>query len=255
MDLRATLDQSLRQIFFVATAARRAELKAYVSQHTQNIVQDGPFKGMALTGETSWDPAGDEPAKLLGFYEEEIYPAVEDAIAAAPDVVVNVGCAEGFYAVGLARRLPQARVVAFDIDPNAQTVCRKTGLANGVGDRLEVAGEATAAILDQILSQGARPFLFMDCEGGEMDLLDPKAAPVLARTRILVELHDFANRAITPVLRDRLAPSHDLTFIGEGARDPNRSPLLSPLNSMDRWLAICENRPEQMSWLHAVPRG
>jgi 16S rRNA G1207 methylase RsmC len=32
-------------------------------------------------------------------------------------LAINVGCAEGYFAVGLAMLLPQARVTLFDIDP------------------------------------------------------------------------------------------------------------------------------------------
>jgi len=254
MDLRETLNNSLRSIFHTSMAARRAELRAYVAGQTGNIVQAGPFAGMVLTGDTSWDPEGDETSKLLGFYEEEIHTHLEQAIASQPDLVLNVGCAEGYYAVGLARRLPQSRTIAFDIDPNAQNVCRKTAVINYVAARMSVAGAASAADLETFLCDAQSPFIFMDCEGAEMELLDPEVAPSLCRTRILVELHDFANRAITPILKARFEETHHLEFIPEGPRDPNRSPLLAQLNSMDRWIAICENRPEQMFWLDAVPR-
>ncbi len=254
MDAQARLDQTLSRIRYMACEERRAQLRAYVAGQTNNIVQSGPFEGLVLTGDTSWDANGDEAAKLLGFYEEEIHPALERAIAAEPDLVMNVGCAEGFYAVGLARRLPNARTLAFDIDPTAQNVCRKTAMVNYVVDRMAIMGETSAEGMENFLAGPARPFIFMDCEGAEMELLDPAIAPSLLRTRILVELHDFANRAITPILRGRFEATHELEIIGEGARDPNRSPLLRPLNSLDRWLTICENRPEQMFWLHAIPK-
>jgi len=99
MDLRKTIDKSMHSIFHTAMGARRAELWSYVAGHTNNIVQAGPFAGMLLTGDTSWDAVGDETSKLLGFYEEEIDPHLEQAIAAKPDLVLNVGCAEGYYAV------------------------------------------------------------------------------------------------------------------------------------------------------------
>jgi len=126
---------------------------------------------------------------------------------------------------------------------------------NYVAPRMAVTGGASAADLEELLSEAQSPFIIMDCEGAEMELLDPEIAPSSRKTRILVELHDFANRAITPILKSRFEDSHDLEFIPEGPRDPNQSPLLAQLNSMDRWIAICEHRPEQMFWLNAVPRS
>jgi hypothetical protein len=255
MDLRANIDQSMNQILYAAVGARRAMVHNFVEGQIGRIVQDGPFAGMALTNESSWDAHGDKTAKLLGFYEEEIYPSLEDAIAAEPDVAINVGCAEGFYAIGLARRLTNSRVIASDIDSRAQEVCARSASANYVATRVQIVGGLDAAGLNELIGPAAKPFVFMDCEGAEMELLDPVIAPNLIKTRFLVELHDFANEAITPVLTGRFSATHDLTFIAEGPRDPNRSPILAKLNSLDRWLAVCENRPQQMSWLYAVPKS
>jgi hypothetical protein len=255
MDLRANIDQSMSQILYAAVGARRAMVHHFVENQIGRVVQAGPFTGMVLTQESSWDAHGDKTAKLLGFYEEEIYPSLEDAIASEPDLAINVGCAEGFYAVGLARRLPNSRVIASDIDTRAHDVCARTASLNYVATRLQIVGGLDAAGLNEMIGAAQKPFIFMDCEGAEMELLDPIIAPNLMKSRILVELHDFANEAITPVITGRFSQSHDLTIIVEGARDPNRSPILARLNSLDRWIAVCENRPQQMSWLYAVPKS
>lgn len=252
MDLEGTRTEVLRGVLMLANAARRAELTAYVAGHTGNVVQRGPFAGMAILEEKSWGNAGDLASKLLGFYEEELHQAVEEAIAGEPDLVLNVGCAEGFYAVGLARRLPEARVVAFDIDSAAQGICRKTAELNKV--QVGVMGQATPALLQALLEGAERPYLVMDCEGAELALLQPTIMPGLARARILVECHDFANRSITPALSERFAATHEVRRIDEGGRNPNLSPLLCALPSIDRWLVISENRPEKMNWLDLVPK-
>jgi hypothetical protein len=41
-------------------------------------------------------------------------------------VIINVGCAEGYCAVGMARLLPPGRIYAFDINPQAQDICAST---------------------------------------------------------------------------------------------------------------------------------
>ena len=53
--------------------------------------------------------------KLLGIYERELAPYIERAVAWQPRLVVELGAAEGYYAVGMARRLPRAHVVAFEM--------------------------------------------------------------------------------------------------------------------------------------------
>ena len=58
--------------------------------------------------------------KLIGSYEEEVHPIIEEIIRRRYSIVVNIGCAEGYYAVGFALRIPDAIVYAFDVDTTAQ---------------------------------------------------------------------------------------------------------------------------------------
>jgi hypothetical protein len=57
--------------------------------------------------------------KFLGTYELELHRVIERAIELRPKYVLNVGCAEGFYPVGLAIRLSDAQIFAADADPKA----------------------------------------------------------------------------------------------------------------------------------------
>jgi len=111
-------------------------------------------------------------AKIVGSYEEEIAPVIERIIAKQPTCVIDIGCAEGYYAVGFARRLPSTRVYAFDIDRNAQALCRRTARANGVDARVSIGGECTIDRLKELMT--ANTTILSDCEGCEMDLLNPQ---------------------------------------------------------------------------------
>ena len=77
-------------------------------------VLSGPFKGMRYPLRSSGQ--GGLLPKLLGTYERELSPAIERLISDRPTLVVNVGAAEGYYAVGLALRAPQAQVIAFEME-------------------------------------------------------------------------------------------------------------------------------------------
>ena len=231
-----------------AAYARRAEVTGRLSRDHGNRVMAGPFAGMTLAAASSWGD-GDRGAKLLGSYEAELHQRLLRAADRGPAVVVNVGCAEGFYAVGLARLLPEARVFAFDIDERAQQVCALSAELNEVAGRVVVGGFCTPGILADLTQQPGRILLLVDCEGGERELLDPASVPNLAACDILVECHDFIDRAISQTLEDRLRPSHDVEIIRQAARDPNSLPPLRYLPEGDRWLLMDEGRPEVMSWL------
>ena len=82
--------------------------------------------------------------------------------------------------------------------------------------------------------------LLVDCEGGELQLLDPEQVPGIQGCDVIVECHDFLNSSITPTLQKRFAASHDVELISEGPRDPNQFPSLQRWQSTDRWLAVNE---------------
>ena len=247
-DINRLRGQVLWQSLRLSLSLRRAEITAALLEKEGRRVLSGPFSGMNLLDDVSWSD-GDLPPKVLGCYEEELHGVITNAVGRNPSVVVNIGCAEGFYAVGLARLLPQARIFAFDIDPKAQAICRGAAQLNAVGDRVVVGGECTTDSLRKLVGPPGRALLFVDCEGAELAILNPAELPELRACDIVVECHDFINRSITTTLAQRFSNSHKVEHIIEGARDPNRFKCLRHLGSADRWLAMDEGRPETMNWL------
>ncbi|MBF0159326.1 MAG: 50S ribosomal protein L11 methyltransferase [Magnetococcales bacterium] len=218
----------------------------------KHTVQQGPFRGMLYYDE-AFSPATPAAAydiisKLTGWYEVELHPWLQEACLNHYDVVINVGCAEGYYAIGMARCLPQARVYAFDIDENAQRICRKGVQLNGVADRIEVVGLCTPERLQQV-TQGQRALMIIDCEGCEKDLLNPDRAPALADCDIIVECHDFTDSSITSTLMERFGKTHQIDRVIQGPRDPNALTLFHDMHELMRWLVLCEWRPKTMHWL------
>src|SRR5262249_52877482 len=150
-----------------------------------HVVQDGPFTGLQFTGQTS---EGCTAPRLLGCYEHELHAHIERLLAEPFAAVLNIGCADGYYAVGLARRMPQTQVFAYDADPRAQAGCRDIALVNGVADRLHVGGLFHGS--DFAGFAGQKTWLVLDVEGSERELLDPVAFPSLLEMTVLVECHD-----------------------------------------------------------------
>ncbi len=247
-ELDRTRISAINQVLIQASFARRAEINAEILRLHGPTVVYGPFKGTKLPEGSSWGE-GEITPKILGCYEEELQPAIDKALARNPARVVNVGCAEGYYTNGLARRLPSAKVFAFDIDEGAQKLCRRMADANGVGERVMVEGACTADRLRAMGADGTRTLIVMDCEGAELHLLDAVTAGTLKDCDLIVECHPFEEKNIDQVLAERFAATHDTEIIDEGARNPSRFRELRILNSIDRWLAICEFRPYHMNWI------
>ena len=85
-------------------------------------------------------------------------PIIEDIVTKAYALIIDVGSAEGYYAVGLARRLPKARVLARDANPKAQALCAALAAANDVaeGEGFDLSSVITKATLFKILVAHSR---------------------------------------------------------------------------------------------------
>jgi len=83
-------------------------------QHFGPQVQVGPFQGLEFPPSTFDRHLA---PKLTGAYEQELHPVFEDIISRNYQEILDIGPADGYYAVGLAQLLPDVPVHAFDIDP------------------------------------------------------------------------------------------------------------------------------------------
>lgn len=187
--------------------------------------------------------------KLAGRYEMEIADAVEDAVTWRPDMIVDLGCAEGYYAVGLALRVPSATVIAYDLRRSARWLTRQLAKLNDV--QVDVRGEASKSTLQRDLERAERPLLICDVDGGEGTLIDVEQVPALADVRLVIETHDCIVSGITDLLTRRLDPTHRVVRVDS---EPRQSSLLPQLAPQDAALALNEHRPAQ-SWLVCLPRA
>ena len=244
----------------LSPARRRAENQRRLEQDReeqfarrvspQGCVLAGPFEGIRLPWRAS---SGSMVPLLAGSYEKQLWPAIERLIERQPPLVINVGAAEGYYAVGFAVRLPGCEVDAHDIDRQARRLCAETVRLNGVGN-VNVRGRLSAEILGSRLVPGA--LVVADCEGFEVELLDPDVAPALATADLLVEIHEFLRPGVTELLVSRFDSTHDIELIDVVDRSPQDHRHLSHLSPVEAESAVREGRPTDppMQWAVMTPR-
>jgi hypothetical protein len=209
-------DQTIHQLW-AHLATRRAHALALVLQNNfGDTVQSGPFAGMRLV------PAvmqGGFAPYLLGCYETELHPAFERLIASRVPRILNIGCSHGYYAVGLARRMPHVTVLAFDIDPVARDHCAAMAKLNNVQDRVIISGEFRGEDFSAYTDKPT--FLLMDIEGAEKTLLDPQRYTALGAMPIVVELHDLYDPTISALIIDRFSATHEIVIVRNQAQLAN----------------------------------
>jgi hypothetical protein len=209
-------------------------------------VMRGPLAGMDFLLHSA---EGCHIAKLLGCYEQPLQPYIDQAMSKAYHAVLNIGCAEGYYAVGMARKMPNTQVLAFDINPIAQDVCTSLALKNGVSNRVTVGALFTHEDFDAYRHK--KVLVLCDIEGGENDLLDPLKAPALNAMDIIVESHECLSPGITQTLIDRFKNSHQITLVQDnGQRHMGDAPQwFYNLAHLDQLLATWEWRSGATPWL------
>lgn len=249
--------QRVRQISVLTknTQATTARLKIELESRGLQVLK-GPFAGMRYPGFAS--VGSTLLPKLLGTYEHELHPFIEELSQTTIPKIVDVGCAEGYYAVGLALRFPQTLVKAHDIDPEARRLCAALAERNGVMDRVSVLGACGPdSLLAEDFSEGG--LVIADCEGYERELFNPEVASHLRRAYILIELHDYLDRSITPHILSAFSRTHDVTLLpsttDEWKVDHLQSPLMEGSTSFDRMVAFAEGRREVMDWALIRPRS
>src|SRR6185295_16905138 len=143
-----------------------------VQKHGTKVMA-GPFAGMDFVKSSA---EGCHIPKLLGCYEEELHGFLALLPQSGYRTVLNIGCAEGYYAVGIKRLLPDTTLVACDIDEKARAACQSLAAKNGV--EIDLRGEFT---VEDFAAHSGRVLVWCDIEGAERQLLDPLAAPSLRK--------------------------------------------------------------------------
>lgn len=207
------------------------------------FVLSGPFAGMAYVPRATGSALA---PKLLGCYEAELHGFLNRIFDAEYTEIVDIGCAEGYYAIGLALRLPNTRVYAFDTDPSARQLCKNMSQVNGVASRVFIERICDIERLRTLPLE--RSLVVCDCEGYELELLRPDLVPKLCTCDLLVELHDFVNPIISDTLLSRFVDTHDIELVKLTKREPTIYPELSIFKAEDQRLAVAEFRPEVMQW-------
>lgn len=222
-------------------------IKAQTAMH----VQKGPFAGMVIRDERSWGD-GDLAPKLLGTYEQELHPVLSQFASRSYGAIVDIGCAEGFYAVGLSRLFPDTKVYAFDSDPRASAALAGNAAANG-SSNIEIGGLCDAQKLIDLAERHGKILLVCDCEGFEVELFSDPAVQnrlreVLRTSDLIIECHDFINPICTAICFAVFGRTHLVEVVHSAGRNPSEFGFLSDVPEIDRWLAVSENRPCIMNW-------
>jgi len=233
--------------------SRKNELLSLIYERTNGRVYQGPFKDMIIVPKYSWGD-GDTAGKLLGLYENELYSTIASLIWEHNfDLVLNIGCAEGFYGLGLAKIMPNTLSVLFDINPEAISISRENAAINKIHN-VQFNTDCSVENIRSYLGKSNSPFIIMDIEGHERVLLDLDVIPELKTSTIIVESHDCNIPGTTDLILSRFKETHSTYTISQGTKNPYID-ILFDLGDIDKMLICSESRPSTMLWIVMVPKA
>lgn len=214
-------------------------------------VQAGPFAGMTYPPGRLGDIDA-AVAKLLGVYELEIAWVFERALRSNLCTFIDIGCADGYYAVGMAYASPTTTIFAYDLASSARSLCAETAAVSAVGERVRIGKRFAVNLLASLPVDGA--LVLCDIEGGEVELLDSAAAAALSSCVVVVEVHEDKWPDAGTRLRNAFMATHDPLLVAQQPRRVAPEPL-SGWSASERSLALSEFRGGRLHWLVFEPRG
>jgi len=189
---------------------------------------------------------------LLGSYEYELHPVINSFMRGSYDRVIDIGCGEGYYAVGLALKLGCA-VFAFDTEPRERAFCRKMAAENAVLDKIHLNGWCDSMRLKELIY--GKSLIISDCEGYELELFSTAVVNASAASDLIIELHEFPGTNTRECILDRFRETHQATCFtfSQNSANAHDFPETATLGDGGPSL-IRELRPEGQQWIYLTPR-
>lgn len=236
--------------------ARRRQTEARLRAAGQygDTVQFGPFRGLQYPPESWYVSCRFQ--KVIGSYEHELHALLTLLIREGGyRHIVNIGAADGYFAAGLARALPESRGVAFEMSESSRRVLAEVVARNGLQPRLRLEGACSPADL-QALERELEPrrtLVVCDVDGYEVELLAEGGVGWLAQADLLVEVHDCLRPGVTERLIQAFGRTHGVTKITNRGVTYADYPLLRPLTFREIDALLNEDRRGLQDWLFLTP--
>lgn len=215
------------------------------------IVKHGPFVGLKYPDYVACGSA--IFPKILGCYEREIQDVIENACNKSYSEIIDIGAAEGYYAVGFALRKPNAKIFAFDIDNEAKMYCEKMAELNSASNQIFIESECTSDLLSNFKFT-QKGLIICDCEGFEKQLFTTQSVKNLVNCDLIIETHDFMDITISKHIAEVFSNTHHVKVI-ESIDDNIKAkkynyPETESLDLKTKRKIFAEGRPAIMEWYY-----
>ncbi len=240
------------------------QYKNYLNQKIIKIsnsqVISGPYKGTYLINKSHWSKF-DYGSKLLGFYEEQIQNLIVD-IQKKNDLklFLNIGCGDGYHALGLVKNKFFEKSICYDISSEARNILEINIRKNNLYNKFIIKKEANIDEIKRDLETNdiQKTLFLIDIEGDEFTLFKDEDLNFLKKSFIIIEDHNFLIKEdkIKKNFYTSLNKYFNVRLIENGPRNPFKiqNDLIDQLNDDARFLLLSEGRPKKMRWIFLYPK-
>lgn len=223
----------------------------HVRKISQNTIAYGPFEGVILADDWWWGEFN-FASKILGVYELQVLEKLIE-FSNQGSLFIDIGAADGFFAIGLLRGGYFRAAVCFEISEKGQDAIRTNAQLNGIsGDHIKILGAADPEKIINAASNIDKAIILCDIEGEEFNLFDEHTLILLKGNKLIIELHSHLIKGGVEK-RDkliRLAKRHFKIEVLKCAPVPvGAFDELSHFSDDERLLAFSEGRGSSGEWL------
>ena len=217
----------------------------FIKENSYRVV-GGLFKGMEYVTEAA---GSSYLVKLVGSYEAVLNKHIEAIIKGDYTTMIDIGCAEGYYLVGIGQKKPSLALIGYDIDAKALSLTKELHKKNKLTNPLTLLGACTFEDLNTRIDD--KTFILCDAEGFEAEILDPSKSSNLSNVKtFIVELHDFVVPGVKELLISRFKNTHTINTVVFSIADASQYPFFSAMKNKEDLYTILRERGEQeQEWL------
>ena len=222
-----------------------------------NKIAFGPFAGMSLSLDPWWG-SYDQISKILGEYEKEVLNKLCNFLKLNQNTIfIDIGAADGFYAIGVAYKNLAKHVYAFEISLKGQEELKKNSLTNKCNHKITIQGKANFENLYKISNELNNAVIIIDIEGDEYNFLEEKILKLFKFSYLIVELHPNKiknGQILENHLIDRAKGYFKVSKIYREDLKPNSFKIFNQLPDDERLLVFSEGRSRNPKWLVLEPK-
>lgn len=235
----------------------RIRLSNQIYDISKGKVMYGPLKGLILDKAfMNWSKV-DLGSILLGLYEQEVVEELE-RISNYRKVFIDVGAADGIFAVGLLAGNIFDKSICFEIDDQAKRNILNLAKKNNLDHKITIYHEASVSKMQSINSINWNDAcLLIDIEGDEFNFITNEMIQTVKGSSMIIEIHDqYMNNPHKSKhdLKQILIKEYDIKVIKTSSRDLSQIDEIMHFHDNDRWLLCSEGRGWRMEWWVCEPK-